>query len=85
MNGLNVKFIVCVFACSIHLYVTMALLDALPDINECELSDRLCRNGQCINMVGRYQCFCDTGYKSTESRLECVGGSLLLCLCCVCG
>lgn len=43
------------------------------DINECELSDRLCRNGQCVNMIGRYQCTCDTGYKSTENRLECIG------------
>lgn len=24
-------------------------------------------------MIGRYQCTCDTGYKSTENRLECVG------------
>lgn len=46
---------------------------SFPDINECELSDRLCRNGQCVNMIGRYQCSCDTGYKSTENRLECVG------------
>lgn len=43
------------------------------DINECELSDRLCKHGQCVNMIGRYQCSCDTGYKSTENRLECVG------------
>lgn len=46
---------------------------SFADINECDLSDRLCRNGQCVNMVGRYQCSCDTGYKSTENRLECVG------------
>ena len=46
---------------------------SLTDINECDLSDRLCRNGQCVNMIGRYQCTCDTGYKSTENRLECVG------------
>lgn len=50
------------------------------DINECELSDRLCRNGQCVNMIGRYQCTCDTGYKSTEDRLYCVGKSSI-CLC----
>lgn len=46
---------------------------SFTDINECDLSDRLCRNGQCVNMIGRYQCTCDTGYKSTENRLECVG------------
>lgn len=49
------------------------LLCSLTDINECELSDRLCRHGQCVNMIGRYQCTCDTGYKSTENRLDCVG------------
>lgn len=48
------------------------------DINECELSDRLCKNGQCVNMIGRYQCTCDTGYKSTEDRLYCVGKSQAL-------
>uniref|UniRef100_A0A8C2I4K8 Fibrillin 1 n=1 Tax=Cyprinus carpio TaxID=7962 RepID=A0A8C2I4K8_CYPCA len=54
----DVVFIVCVFS---------------ADINECELSDKLCRNGQCVNMIGRYQCSCNTGYKSTEDRLSCVG------------
>lgn len=48
-------------------------MSSFTDINECELSDRLCKNGQCVNMIGRYQCSCDTGYKSTEDRLYCVG------------
>ncbi|KAI4888551.1 hypothetical protein NFI96_001561 [Prochilodus magdalenae] len=41
-------------------------------INECELSDKLCRNGKCVNMIGHYQCSCNTGYKSTVDRLSCV-------------
>lgn len=53
--------------------ILKSCLFSSADINECELSDRLCRNGQCVNMIGRYQCTCDTGYKSTEDRLYCVG------------
>lgn len=29
------------------------------DINECSLSDNLCRNGKCVNMIGTYQCSCN--------------------------
>uniref|UniRef100_A0A8D0FCM4 Latent transforming growth factor beta binding protein 4 n=1 Tax=Strix occidentalis caurina TaxID=311401 RepID=A0A8D0FCM4_STROC len=32
-----------------------------------------CRNGQCLNTVPGYKCFCRTGYFYDSSRLECVG------------
>lgn len=44
-----------------------------PDVNECDLSDNLCRNGHCVNMVGSYQCSCNTGYQATPDRQGCVG------------
>ena len=43
------------------------------DVNECQLSDTLCRNGVCVNVVGTYQCSCDTGYQLTPDRQGCVG------------
>uniref|UniRef100_A0A7N6BM21 Fibrillin 2b n=1 Tax=Anabas testudineus TaxID=64144 RepID=A0A7N6BM21_ANATE len=41
-------------------------------VNECQLSDNLCKNGQCVNMPGTYQCSCDTGYQATPDRQGCV-------------
>ena len=43
------------------------------DVNECQLSENLCRNGQCVNMAGTFQCSCDTGYQATPDRQSCVG------------
>lgn len=49
------------------------------DLNECQLSDNLCRNGQCVNMPGTYQCSCDTGYQATPDRQGCVGECSKVC------
>uniref|UniRef100_A0A4W5MC58 EGF-like domain-containing protein n=1 Tax=Hucho hucho TaxID=62062 RepID=A0A4W5MC58_9TELE len=68
MACLMVCVCVCVYVCVCVVCVCVCS----TDINECELSEKLCRNGQCVNMIGRYQCSCDTGYKSTEDRLACV-------------
>lgn len=43
------------------------------DINECELSTNLCRNGRCVNLIGKYQCACNPGYQSTQDKLYCIG------------
>jgi len=43
------------------------------DINECSLSDNLCRNGRCVNVIGTYQCACDPGFQATLDRQGCVG------------
>lgn len=43
------------------------------DVNECQLSENLCKHGQCINMAGTFQCSCDTGYQATPDRQSCVG------------
>ena len=48
-------------------------LCVLADVKECQLSDNLCKNGHCVNMVGNYQCSCDTGYQATPDRQGCVG------------
>lgn len=56
----------CVILKSLHFVVG-------SDVNECQLSDNLCKNGQCVNMMGTYQCSCDTGYQATPDRQGCVG------------
>uniref|UniRef100_A0A8D0D984 Fibrillin-1 n=1 Tax=Sander lucioperca TaxID=283035 RepID=A0A8D0D984_SANLU len=68
---------------SIHLFLLSSLFippslasSLLTDIdeyvNECQLSDNLCKHGQCVNMPGTYQCSCDTGYQATPDRQGCV-------------
>lgn len=60
---------------SLYLFVT-------PDVNECQLSDNLCKNGQCVNLPGTYQCTCDTGYQATPDRQGCVGEKIIdTCVC----
>lgn len=49
---------------AVHLFI---------DINECSLSDNLCRNGKCVNMIGTYQCSCNPGYQATPDRQGCTG------------
>lgn len=53
----------------------LAAQTVLPtaDINECSLSDNLCRNGRCVNVIGTYQCACDSGFQATLDRQGCVG------------
>lgn len=43
-------------------------------MDECEtFGSEFCRNGQCLNTVPGYKCFCRTGYFYDVGRLECVG------------
>uniref|UniRef100_A0A8D0HNQ8 Latent-transforming growth factor beta-binding protein 1 n=1 Tax=Sphenodon punctatus TaxID=8508 RepID=A0A8D0HNQ8_SPHPU len=43
------------------------------DADECEMfGSEVCRNGQCVNTVPGYTCFCRSGYLYDSSRLECV-------------
>ncbi|KAI1237728.1 hypothetical protein IHE44_0013814 [Lamprotornis superbus] len=46
---------------------------SFTDMDECEIfGSEFCRNGQCVNTVPGYKCFCRTGYFYDSSRLECV-------------
>lgn len=35
----------------------------------------MCRNGQCINGLGSFQCLCHEGYENTPDGKNCVGES----------
>uniref|UniRef100_A0A8C3Q1V5 Latent-transforming growth factor beta-binding protein 1 n=1 Tax=Chrysolophus pictus TaxID=9089 RepID=A0A8C3Q1V5_CHRPC len=53
---------------------TCSLLSLLlSDMDECEtFGSEFCRNGQCLNTVPGYKCFCRTGYFYDAGRLECI-------------
>ncbi|XP_002931771.2 fibrillin-2 [Xenopus tropicalis] len=42
------------------------------DIDECKVMPNLCRNGQCINNIGSYRCFCNPGYTTDIGGTACV-------------
>uniref|UniRef100_A0A8B9FUM0 Latent-transforming growth factor beta-binding protein 1 n=1 Tax=Amazona collaria TaxID=241587 RepID=A0A8B9FUM0_9PSIT len=45
---------------------------SFTDMDECEIfGSEFCRNGQCLNTVPGYKCFCRTGYFYDSSKLEC--------------
>lgn len=54
-------------------WLAVQILLPTADINECSLSDNLCRNGRCVNVIGTYQCACDSGFQATLDRQGCVG------------
>ncbi|XP_061331610.1 fibrillin-2 [Pezoporus flaviventris] len=41
------------------------------DIDECKVMLNLCRNGQCINTMGSFRCFCKVGYTTDISGTSC--------------
>lgn len=43
------------------------------DIDECKVMPDLCTNGQCINTMGSFRCFCKAGYTTDISGTSCVG------------
>ncbi|XP_064170105.1 fibrillin-1-like [Anguilla rostrata] len=42
------------------------------DINECRVIANLCRNGQCVNSLGSYNCICKPGYTTDITGSTCV-------------
>lgn len=43
------------------------------DIDECKVLPNLCRNGQCINTMGSFRCFCKAGYTTDITGTSCNG------------
>lgn len=48
-----------------------------PDIDECRVMGNLCKNGQCINTLGSYNCICKPGYTNDISSTQCVGKAVI--------
>lgn len=53
-----------------------AVWASLADVDECSaLQGQVCRNGQCINSLGSFQCLCHEGYENTPDEKNCLGES----------
>lgn len=50
------------------------------DINECLQSDRICKNGRCINIEGSFQCVCKVGFQLMPDGKNCEGQGRLIAL-----
>lgn len=49
------------------------------DVDECASGNgMLCRNGQCVNTIGSFQCLCNDGYEVALDGRTCVGECFLL-------
>ncbi|XP_054664926.1 fibrillin-2 isoform X2 [Grus americana] len=42
------------------------------DIDECKVMPNPCRDGQCINTMGSFRCFCKVGYTTDISSTSCI-------------
>ena len=36
----------------------------LPDVDECEMEEDMCENGECDNTLGSFMCRCEEGYSA---------------------
>jgi len=43
------------------------------DIDECDMFNNLCVNGECDNVMGYFQCSCAPGYKLDSTGGNCTG------------
>ena len=43
------------------------------DIDECDMFNNLCINGECENVMGYFQCSCAPGYKLDATGGNCTG------------
>jgi len=50
------------------------------DIDECDMFNNLCVNGQCENVMGYFQCSCAPGYKLDSTAGNCTGTLISVCL-----
>lgn len=55
------------------LYVMHYGIVCWSDVDECSIQRGLCRNGQCINTVGTFQCVCNEGFELTLDGRLCAG------------
>jgi len=49
------------------------VLSVCADIDECDMFNNLCVNGDCENTMGYFQCTCAPGYKLDATAGNCTG------------
>lgn len=60
-----------IYIYGVHFYLGFSF--SPTDIDECKVMPNLCTNGQCINTMGSFRCFCKVGYTTDISGTSCVG------------
>lgn len=59
--------------CSDMNFLSFLFISCCTDIDECKVMPNLCSNGQCVNTMGTFRCFCKVGYTTDISGTACVG------------
>ena len=60
---------------SVYLKISSSLSCGV-DVNECELDESPCENGECVNSVGGFRCVCGAGYKPSDDCRSCIGNNI---------
>lgn len=68
------KVLIIAGTVAFSLEYSKGLFSLLADVDECATGNgNLCRNGQCINTVGSFQCQCHEGYEVAPDGRTCMG------------
>ena len=59
----------------ITVFLTVKYAGMCTDIDECRVEVGICRNGQCINNVGSFECSCPDGFVLSSNGRECRGAN----------
>ena len=49
----------------------------LDDVNECAVFPGICKNGECRNTPGSFECICNRGYALDETAFQALGSDIL--------
>lgn len=62
----------------LQVFLTYLSMFFFSDVDECASGNgMLCRNGQCVNTIGSFQCLCNDGYEVAPDGRTCVGECFL--------
>jgi len=54
-------------------HVSLAGVCVGVDVDECREMTGVCANGDCINLLGSFNCICHIGHRLTADRTTCIG------------
>ena len=61
-------------ACHSHLSINRVYFSlCVSDVDECVERPGICRNGDCLNLVGSFSCICHRGFRLSSEKDGCVG------------
>ena len=76
LSGANCLFVLFLFTITHYTYSNLEgadnSSDFSTDIDECGTNNGGCEHN-CNNTIGAFECYCDSGYRLEENRLNCSG------------